>query len=192
MYCTNCGKKIPDNVRVCTSCKTYIENGIKFCKHCGHETPATGEFCRYCGGKLSIAAITAIRNEEIAEIEKARKKNKQAWKLTKTLALTGLFLTIGLILFVAFRPAPDGIPELEDVMKRAGPNISPNAYVHDLSPYTTHASQEVLDYWSLNRKMLSGSVVSFFSSIILFIFSAVYKWGYNYESKKISKYKGDD
>ena len=46
MYCTSCGKQMPDDAKFCPSCGQGL--GAEACS-CGAEVPAGAKFCPGCG-----------------------------------------------------------------------------------------------------------------------------------------------
>lgn len=90
MFCSNCGKEIPDGSEFCPYCGTNLNEEIKkektevveevkenICNNCNKEIPEESEFCPYCGYNLKDnIPSTDIENDSIAyenEIETTTK-----------------------------------------------------------------------------------------------------------------------
>ena len=51
MYCTKCGKEIPDDINICPECGTVLKE-TKFCHHCGAEIDKDCIICPKCGKQV--------------------------------------------------------------------------------------------------------------------------------------------
>ena len=53
IFCSSCGKTIPDDSEFCAYCGEKFDNSdLKICKSCGKENTTDGKFCMECGSKL--------------------------------------------------------------------------------------------------------------------------------------------
>lgn len=52
MYCTKCGKEIPNDSKICPECGVLQENA-KFCQHCGEAIDKDCVVCPKCGKQVS-------------------------------------------------------------------------------------------------------------------------------------------
>ena len=90
MFCSNCGKEIPDGSEFCPYCGTNLNEEIKkektevveevkenICNNCKKEIPEESDFCPYCGYNLKDnIPSTDVENDSIAyenEIETTTK-----------------------------------------------------------------------------------------------------------------------
>jgi len=54
MYCSHCGKELPENSKFCPNCGAPAETEApKVCPECGEETIEGAAFCAKCGRRLS-------------------------------------------------------------------------------------------------------------------------------------------
>ena len=51
MFCSSCGKELPDASAVCPSCGVVLTKQ-KFCKHCGKAIDQECVICPYCGKQV--------------------------------------------------------------------------------------------------------------------------------------------
>ncbi len=51
MYCTKCGKEIPNDAKVCPECGAALKE-TKFCHHCGAEIDKDCIICPKCGKQV--------------------------------------------------------------------------------------------------------------------------------------------
>lgn len=49
VFCTNCGKELPDGAKFCMNCGNPVD---RKCPNCGKSVPSDGKFCMECGQKL--------------------------------------------------------------------------------------------------------------------------------------------
>lgn len=52
MYCSKCGKEIPDKSKICPECGALMDNA-KFCQHCGEAIDKDCVVCPKCGKQVS-------------------------------------------------------------------------------------------------------------------------------------------